>query len=1039
MSNLSRFFQYLKTREGGFSLLLVIACGVGLTSFVGLTFVDPTDHLYHLDFGKAQWIQASATPGESGFFRKTIFVSGPIDRAWIQLSSTDSYNLWVNGTLIGKDTFDGTCVSGLYDLKKKLQLGKNVIAVQVVRESFPGSAQLLVRGFYGLVGSPVQEFWSDPTDKTWRASTTPDGILNGYSWRNPLLDDSFWKLPKVAPENERFPVVDQVSLDPRLLENRPIGKWIASPLGSARQTSFAYNLQLPSNRRETWLEIAATGDYDLIINGRLITTETVSAVAGSVKVPAAEVLAVKPSLLAYNVTRWVRSGLNSLVIRVSSQTLQPPFLLADGYAVRGDGKLQCFGTDGTWNTLLYAKSGQPASVIADYGNQPLGTLEQAQANLVVSPIYDVIKVLTWGALVLAVLGGLLALWMLSATFASLVTRVPAEKLWTCDALFLLCASVLMLFLWLLTFDVRFATNWCFQPKIVWDLLAFVLAGRLLLLLPRRSAPKAETPEKQQIVPAAPLLAGLRRNWKVVALLCIVLLGFFLRARNLTTQSLDVDEYGLIQYSRGVQKKGYPYIRLGSFQKDISTYELISYSIAAGRQFLGETEVAFRTPSLICGTLAIALVGIVGYRMFGWRQGLTAALIYATYPCGLYYGINAFWPSQQQLFALVTIWCFFEAIRAGPLRPGFLTAATVFFILSYFSWEGTGFLLPTLIILMFAMRWGNCDWMKDWHLWRCFVMICFAVGMQLSYRQIESLPAFLQTGISLSDVTTPLPVWLDLTRYTPDFYFKECLFAENFLVMSVVMFVGIWFCWRDSAIRYLFLTIIMLVIWYTEFLPAYAQRYSYDYQVLLILISVAMLYKLFDRITGLRVSILRWPATAGLLVAFVLTTNGFVLQTYRLSQSPESGFYAYRMGIYRCGYREAARFVAAHFQPGDGLIVSIPHVFEYYSKLKADYSISTMLDKKITYSGAIETPAFLDKFKGYPCVRSLEELEDLRGRFKRLWILQVPIESQHPEVARYIAANARVAFLTYRGEVDLMMANSDPGRVYQRGSLSTLGE
>jgi len=1038
MSNLSRFFQYLKTREGGFSLLLVIACGLGLAFFIGLTFVDPPDHHYHLDFGKAQWIQA-ATPGQSGFFRKTIFVSGPIDRAWIQLASTDSYSLFVNGTSVGTDIFDGTSVSGLYDLKKMLQPGKNVIAVQVVRESFPGSAQLLVRGFYGVVGSPVQEFWSDPTDKTWRASSTPDGILNGYTWKDPRLDDSFWKLPKVAPENERFPVVDHVTFDPRLLENRPIGKWIAAPHSSGRQTSFAYNLQLPSKRQETWLEIASTGNYDLIINGRLITTVTLSAVAGSVKAPAAEVLAATPSLLAYNVTRWVHSGANSLLIRVSSLTLQPPFLLADGYAVHSDGKLQRFGTDETWNTLLYTKTGQPATVIADYGYQPLGKLQQQQSGPMVSHIFDVIKVLTWGTVVLAALGGLLALWMLSATFASLVTRVPTEKLWTCDALFLLCAVVLMLFFWLLTFDVRFETNWCFQPKLVYGLLVFLLAGRLLLLLPRRSASKAETPDKRELVSAGPLLGGLRRNWKVVALLCIVLLGFFLRARNLTTQSLDVDEYGLIQFSRGVQKKGYPYILLGSFQKDISTYELISYSIAAGRQFLGETEAAFRTPSLIYGTLTIALVGIVGYRMFGWRQGLTAALIYATYPCGLYFGINAFWPSQQQLFALATMWCFFEAIRAGPLRHGFLTAATVSFILAYFSWEGTGFLLPTLIILMFAMRWGSYDWMKDWHLWRCFIMICFAVGMQLSYRQIESLPAFLQTGISLSDVTTPLPVWLDLTRYTPDFYFKECLFAENFLVMTVVMFVGIWFCWRDPAIRYLFLTIITLVIWYTEFLPAYAQRYSYDYQVLLILISVGMLYKLFDRITGLRVSILRWPATAGLLVAFILSTNGFVLQTYRLSQSPASGFYAYRMGIYRCGYREAARFVAAHFQPGDGLIVSIPHVFEYYSKLKADYSISTMLDKKITYSGATETPAFLDKFRGYPCVRSLEELEDLRGRFKRLWILQVPIELQHPEVARYLAANARVAFLTYRGEVDLMLANSDPGRIYQRGSLSTLGE
>jgi hypothetical protein len=722
----------------------------------------------------------------------------------------------------------------------------------------------------------------------------------------------------------------------------------------------------------------------------------------------------------------MRTGVNSLCVRVTSQTLQPAWLLAEGYTVVGGGQLQRFATDGSWEAFVYSKVGQPALVVANYGDQPWGALTQELATPLLSPIGDLLKVLTWGIVVAAVMVGLLALWILSSALASLVIRVPVQKLWTCDALFLLCALVAMLFLWLLSFDTRFDSNWCFKPEIAYGLVIFVLAGRLLLLLPRSSSAAAAARSLDR-----PHAARWHRYGKVVALICIMLFGFFLRERALTTQSLDVDEFGLVQFSRGVQQKGYPYIHLGSFQKDISTYELISYSIAAGRQILGETEAAFRTPSLIYATLTIGLMGIAGARMMGWGVGLTAALIFAIYPCALYYGINAFWPSQQLLFSLATIWCFYEAVRAGPLGRGFLTAATACFVVAYLSWEGTGFLLPTLIVLMLAMRWGNYDWMKDWHLWRCFVVIGFAVGMQLTYRQIESLPAYLQTGISLSDVTTPLPVWLDLTHYEPDYYFKHCLFVENIFVMTLVLIFGIAFCWRDRAIRYLFLTIAMLVIWYTEFLPAYAERYSYDYQALLILVSVGILFKLFQRIAGLGASKLRWAAIAGLLVTFVLTTNGLVLRTYRLSESPSSGFYAYRMGIYRCGYREAARFVAEHFRPGDGLIVSIPHIFEYYSKLHVDYSISTMLDKKITYSGALETPHFLDKFRGYPCVRSLEELEDLRGRYKRLWIVQVPVELQEPQVAQYILHNAKVAYLTYRGEVDLLVATSDPVQLYQR--------
>ena len=133
-----------------------------------------------------------------------------------------------------------------------------------------------------------------------------------------------------------------------------------------------------------------------------------------------------------------------------------------------------------------------------------------------------------------------------------------------------------------------------------------------------------------------------------------------------------------------------------------------------------------------------------------------------------------------------------------------------------------------------------------------------------------------------------------------------------------------------------------------------------------------------------------------------------------------------MGIYRTDYRGAALFVANHVQPGDALIVAIPHIFEFYSKLKVDYSINTMLDKKITYSGVGAIPFFLDKFRGYPCIRSLEELQDLRGLYKRIWIVQVPLgpaDNQHPDVVAYLQQNSRVAYQSYKAEVDLILGTA----------------
>ena len=69
-------------------------------------------------------------------------------------------------------------------------------------------------------------------------------------------------------------------------------------------------------------------------------------------------------------------------------------------------------------------------------------------------------------------------------------------------------------------------------------------------------------------------------------------------------------------------------------------------------------------------------------------------------------------------------------------------------------------------------------------------------------------------------------------------------------MSLVTIVGIGFCWSDRAIRYLFLSGLVMLMFYVEFLPAYAASF-YDYQSLLILLSVGIVYKLVDKLSPAR--------------------------------------------------------------------------------------------------------------------------------------------------------------------------------------------
>ena len=1041
----SRFLSYLKTRAGLVCLLLVMACGLALAFFVGRTYFDPGPRVYSLNFGSAKWLE-SASGSPVNYFRRDLYIPGQVERAWLQLAATDNYSLYVNGRRVDQRNFYGINVSGIYDLKKMLKPGKNTIAVSVARISFPGSAEIIARGFYGVQGAPLQEFVSD---ENWRASSTPDGIVGGYPWHATGLDDTVWANAKAGSPLGRFPTIDWVNLDPRLLETTPIGKWIGPPGGSAHQASFIGKMVLPPKRQASWLQVAATGDYDLLVNGRLIATQPFQSwalthnqaplpfgvnISGAVvqsNLNAAQILedttapqafSSEVLLLAYDITRWLRTGENTIVVRVRSFA-QPAMLLAETHTVLPDGKVLASGTNDGWQSIVSGQtSPSAATYLADYGAQPWGELQQELAGTVTTPTYDFQMVLTWGLAIIAIEVALILLWILIPRLAGALIRYPAERLWTSSAVFHLCVLALILLCWLLSFDVRFRSNWCYQPKFILGFSLLLLAGELLLFVPRRQPPAEMAKE-----PAIEKPRWWSRYWKIVVLTGIVLLGFGLRAQHLGAMSLDVDEMGVIQFSHGVQKRGYPFIKIGTFEREVTTYELVSYSIAAARQFLGDSEAACRTPALIYSTLTIALMGVVGYRLMGWRVGLVAALIYALFPAGIFWGHNAFWPSQDQFFALTSIWCFYEAARAGPLRPGFLTVATIGFCLTYLTWEGSGFLLPAFFVCIFVLRWGEFAWMKDWHLWRCCIFMSFVVLVQLTHRQVASLPIFLQTGNSLSEVTTPQLVPLDLTKFNPFYYFYWLLFAENYVVLTLLCSLAVLFCWRDRPIRYLFVLTAFLLICYIEFLPAYAVRYSYDYQATLILLAVGIFFKLWDAITGLDERWLKWCSATILLALLLLSTNGFVVKSYRLSTNPTEPFYGERMGLYRADARTPAQFVATHIRPGDGLIVAIPHMFEYYSKLVGDYSFNTMLNNKITYDGTMAAPHYIDKFRGYPVIRGLDELEDARSRYKRLWLVRTGATWSNPAVEQYLNQNSRVVFQSYRSVVNLFDGERDVNR------------
>jgi putative heme-binding domain-containing protein len=163
---------------------LLVACVItGLTSW-------PPDVRAQQGRG-ISWIWANEgdpltkAPAEPRYFRKTFDVPRFVDEASIDVAADKSFTVWVNGTEVGKG--DNPKRVYLFDIKKHMVVGKNVVAVEA--RGSGGPSGLLAR--IGFVPNGTSRVGLS-SDATWKASKdAADG------WQKADFDDSKWAAAKV--------------------------------------------------------------------------------------------------------------------------------------------------------------------------------------------------------------------------------------------------------------------------------------------------------------------------------------------------------------------------------------------------------------------------------------------------------------------------------------------------------------------------------------------------------------------------------------------------------------------------------------------------------------------------------------------------------------------------------------------------------------------------------------------------------------------------------------------------------------------------
>src|SRR5207249_480200 len=341
------------------SLVLVLLCGALLGFFIFRAFASPLYRQYQLDFGAAQWIEP-AEFAPVAYFRREIFLNAEPEQAWLEVAATDSFKIIINDRTVGTETNLKMRVAQIYDVKRFLKPGTNVIAISVVRNSYPGSAQLLVCGGFKEPGGNTGSFISD---EQWRV-TPRTGIVQGTEeWVSPLVQEQVWPNARRATIMEHPVYIPRGERKPLLLRLPPSGQRMRAQ-NASRAATFSASI---APQRAT------------------------AAPAHSESIP--ELMATssqKPTLDAYDISYWIKKGPDPVVATVRN-TQGPARFLATGFMVRKDGNIQQFETNSDWRVSdQQGAQKQHAVEAGSNGSAPWGYLTQQLHSPVNLSDFDVV-------------------------------------------------------------------------------------------------------------------------------------------------------------------------------------------------------------------------------------------------------------------------------------------------------------------------------------------------------------------------------------------------------------------------------------------------------------------------------------------------------------------------------------------------------------------------------------------------------------------------------------------------------------------------
>lgn len=204
---------------------------------------------------------------------------------------------------------------------------------------------------------------------------------------------------------------------------------------------------------------------------------------------------------------------------------------------------------------------------------------------------------------------------------------------------------------------------------------------------------------------------MKRNVKIILILCIFLFGAFLRLYKLESipQGLYQDEtaigynaYSILKTGKDEFGRSYPvyFESFGDFKLPVYIYATV-----ISEHFFGLTPFAVRFPSAFFGILTLGIFYFYVYEIVkNERIALFSLFLLAINPWHIHYSRATFEVSIVLFLLSLGILLFLFAIKSK--KHGFLFLSSITFILALYSYNLTRLLSPVLFITLVLTHWNE---------------------------------------------------------------------------------------------------------------------------------------------------------------------------------------------------------------------------------------------------------------------------------------------------------------------------------------------